>query len=94
MLQLALSMEPSVPVMDVVPPPASAEPLIDDSADDDFPKPESKADPAKAADKSVKSAPAKTVNQVRPGVGLAIVATVVIVLALSAMATYAYLKTK
>ncbi len=64
-----------------------------------------KPDPAEAADKltarkpspqPAKEAPAKPVVPKQPasGVGMAIFATVVIVLGLAALAAYAYLKTR
>jgi len=87
--QAAATATPKVPlssfVMDVVaPPPAdkATEPKPEPTAEK--PKPEV---PKKAEHKPEKPARAST------GVGAAILATVVIVLGLAALATYAYLKT-
>ena len=80
---------PASPVMDVVPPPTTQA-----LADDDFRKPEPQATTTKAASKPTKPTSAKDSPITRQGVGAAIFATVLIVLALSAMATYAYIKTK
>jgi len=70
------------PVMDVVPPPAADKPQP--AAPNPTPAPAAK--PAK---------PAKPVTPKQPsnGVGMAITATVIIVLGLAALAVYAYLKT-
>ena len=92
MLQLHVVMEPSSsneqppagskPVMDIVPPKS----------------PETLKEPPKDAVESVDLKPSKTANLKPPktqssGVGLAIFATVVIVLALALMVVYAYLRT-
>jgi len=80
----------SPPVMDVVPPPASAEPLAEP------PTAEPDAEPAKAETKKVEKPPKQPEADKPPrdAVRTAIYATVVIVLALSVMATFAYIKTK
>ncbi|HEX7633346.1 MAG TPA: hypothetical protein VF401_03400 [Candidatus Saccharimonadales bacterium] len=74
------------PVMDVVaPPPASppAEPSASPAVAPVEPKKQAKPAPA----------PTKPPRQPSNGVGMAIFATVVIVLGLAALATYAYLQT-
>jgi uncharacterized protein HemX len=79
---------PAKPVMDVAPPkppevhpdPSEEKPDKPAKTDKPAPKPKRPAPPKKSADNS--------------GVGMAIAATVVIVLGLAAMATYAYLKTQ
>ncbi|HTB48548.1 MAG TPA: hypothetical protein VK712_00515 [Verrucomicrobiae bacterium] len=76
------------PVMDVVvPPPDKSNSPDTAKADTKSPAPESK---------SIKQAPAKPTTPKQPssGTGLAIFATVIIVLGLAALATYAYIKTR
>jgi hypothetical protein len=75
---------PVAPVMDIVPPPASAEPSIEASAN-------TTAAPTVA--KSQPVATIKPIKKARPPAQSAILATVIIVLALAAMATFAYIKT-
>jgi len=84
----------STPVMDIMPPPIAATegrpyntPLdqVSEMSADDQP-----ADPANARTSVPKPAATK---QPGSGVGLAITATVLIVLGLAVLATYAYLKT-
>ncbi|HSW37806.1 MAG TPA: hypothetical protein VLG37_05595 [Candidatus Saccharimonadales bacterium] len=78
------------PVMDVQPPPkpqpAPSLPPTEEFGLDDQPEPAKEAEKPKAAP--------KIPMQASPHVGVAIVATVVIVVALAAMMVYAYLKTK
>ena len=78
---------PAAPVMDVVPPKAA----------DGMKEPPKDSEP-KEVEESVELKPIKTVATKPPkkqssGVGLAITATVVIVLGLGAMMVYAYLRT-
>lgn len=84
----------SPPVMDVRPPKTvAAEPVKEPpKAAVDLPVAEP-GDEKQKTEKPAKPAPAKLPKQPKNGVGLAIVATVVIVLALSAMMVYAYLRT-
>lgn len=78
---------PQPPVMDVQPP--APAPAPDVPADKQRSK--ESPEPAKPAPKAVKP---KAPKQPGSGVGFAIAATVVIVLGLAALATYAYLQTK
>lgn len=85
------------PVMDVVPPPKSSAPSPE-SADGVKTPPPSPSDPAQAAEAaSKKDQPkqkvAKPPKAPRSGAGLAIAATVIIVLGLAALFVYAYLRT-
>ncbi len=92
MLQLHVVMEPAPPTEQ---PPANPKPVMDVVP----PKTaETIKEPPKEAAESVELKPAKPPlaklpKQQRSGVGLAIFATVVIVLALGAMMVYAYLRT-
>ncbi|MGC1177378.1 MAG: hypothetical protein WA843_04885 [Candidatus Saccharimonadales bacterium] len=82
------------PVMDVVPPPI--EKPADQANSSPVPDTPVKQKDAKHAAKAAKKAAAKQPTlpkQPGHGVGLAIFATVIIILGLAALATYAYLKT-
>jgi hypothetical protein len=91
---------PPAPVMDVVPPPAldkseTAAPSDSAVSQDDKPVDPKANDNEKADDKGpAKPTTPKPPKQPGNGVGLAIVATVVIVLSLAVLATYAYIKTQ
>ncbi len=83
---------PAKPVMDVAPPkPPEVHPDPSEEKPDAPAKPTAKLD--KFALKSKRPAPLKKTGN-NTGAGMAIAATVVIVLGLAAMATYAYLKTQ
>ncbi len=80
--------------MDVKPPDISPEPLATPPPDAE---PEHKEEPPKddkKKDDKPKTVQSKQPKQPHSGVGAAIFATVVIVLALAAMATYAFIKTR
>ncbi|HXE09805.1 MAG TPA: hypothetical protein VN554_00055 [Verrucomicrobiae bacterium] len=95
--------EQKPPVMDVVPPPtdqpmasAQSDPSPAVQAvppDDETPAPDSPA-PQKAAVPAKPQQPTTPKQSGKPGVTTAIVATVVIVLGLAILATYAFLKTR
>ncbi len=84
------------PVMDVMPPPASAE-LIATPSNEEESSSGSTAKPIKdkdeVADQTKKPIKSRADKQKNKSVYLAILATVVIVLCLSSLATYAYIKT-
>lgn len=77
------------PVMDVTPPPQAADSRLHHLPKDQITTP--------SADKQTTATPDKpeqvSSKKSRKGVGLAITATVIIVLGLAVLATYAYLKT-
>jgi hypothetical protein len=75
----------AAPVMDVAPPPASPAPI------EELPS-EPQNQPDQQANKPSKPPKAGRSDEPKSGVALAIVATVIIVLGLAAMATYAYMK--
>jgi len=79
-----MDQQPKPPVMDVAPPPLLIE-IIDK-------RPAAPA--AEGPKKSAGPAHPKQPDQPKSGVGLAIFATVVIVLALAGLATYAYLQSR
>lgn len=78
------------PVMDVRPPETSAPATAEQPV-----KPVEQKQPEKPIDEKPADLPKPVIPKKprQPGVGLAIVATIVIVLGLAALATYAYLKT-
>jgi hypothetical protein len=78
---------PAAPVMDVVTP-AAVKAVPADA------EPKDKPAPVETPKAKVQQKPAKPAKKRGNGVGMAIFATIVIVLGLAAMATYAYLKTK
>lgn len=88
------------PVMDVVPPPksAAAPPASTDDVKTPPPMPTDAAPAAEGADtkeqaKQVKQKAPKPPKTPRSGAGLAIAATIIIVLGLAALFVYAYLRT-
>jgi hypothetical protein len=87
------------PVMDVVAPPAEKKADTPNAADpvDQLAAADHKSQQASSQDHAEKSAqkaqPTKRAESTRHGVGLAIAATVIIILGLAALATYAYLQT-
>jgi hypothetical protein len=106
MAEAASSPTAPTPVMDVVAPPidkkpeapaAQADPLDKLVADDQREQQTTATHHVDKHDKSAKhpqsAAPARHNEQTHGGVGAAITATVVIVLALAALATYAYIQT-
>lgn len=84
--------------MDVVPPEPmavkQAPPDEDTGETDQKEKPESQSQPADAKSKTKPPKQPATPKQPKNGVGMAIAGTVIIVLGIAALATYAFLKTR
>ena len=80
------------PVMDIVPPPKSADEVK--SAPAETPESEAASKNSKKDTKQAVPKVPKPPRQPRTGVGLAVFATVVIVLGLAALMVYAYLRTQ
>lgn len=106
MTQPASTLTAPGPVMDVVAPPvekAEKQEAVSETQTDPLDKlvaDDQKSQQAAAHDKAIHAAKpaekqraAKSTKATSPGVGLAITATVIIVLGLAALATYAYIQT-